>query len=134
MLNVTINQSCQEIPSQIFEDSGISGKNNEVNSEKPLWSDEAQVLEYQEGTKATSTGQQNSSDNEERMLDNLNHIIADQHRLLDPRVDGNQNFFKRQPISPVVLDKEALLQDLNEGGKYATRLQMLNVNATVSTR
>ncbi|OIT08020.1 hypothetical protein A4A49_03627 [Nicotiana attenuata] len=40
--NVTTNHSCQEIPSQTYEDAGQLEDGNEVNSKKALWSDEVE--------------------------------------------------------------------------------------------
>ncbi|XP_070046536.1 uncharacterized protein [Nicotiana tomentosiformis] len=49
-LNVTINQSCHEVPSQTYENSGQLEEHNEVNSRKTLWSDEADEMEAQIGS------------------------------------------------------------------------------------
>ncbi|XP_070039211.1 uncharacterized protein [Nicotiana tomentosiformis] len=53
-LNVTIKQSCHEIPSQTFKDSGQIEDLDEVNSTKVLWSDAVEVKDDQLGTTKTT--------------------------------------------------------------------------------
>ncbi|XP_070054618.1 uncharacterized protein [Nicotiana tomentosiformis] len=53
-LNVTTNQSCHEIPSQTFNDSGQIEDLDEVNSTKVLWSDAVEVNDDQLGTTKTT--------------------------------------------------------------------------------
>lgn len=44
-LNVTVNQSCQEVPSQTYEDFKENGANIEVSSGTALWGDEVAIME-----------------------------------------------------------------------------------------
>lgn len=45
-LNVTVNHSCQEIPSQTFDDSTLNKvSKNKVTPAKSLWSDEVDNME-----------------------------------------------------------------------------------------
>lgn len=48
--NVTTNHSCQEIPSQTYEDIGQLEDGNEVSSKKVLWGDEIEVMEAELGS------------------------------------------------------------------------------------
>lgn len=49
-LNVTTNHSCQDIPSQSYDDTGNLDDGNEVSSKKALWSDEVDNMDGQLGT------------------------------------------------------------------------------------
>lgn len=44
-LDVTTNQSCQEIPSQTFQGTEIYGNNCKVNSDKSMWNNDVQLPE-----------------------------------------------------------------------------------------
>ncbi|OIT01021.1 hypothetical protein A4A49_21334 [Nicotiana attenuata] len=60
--NVNTNHSCQEIPSQTYEDAGQLEDGNEVSSKKALWSDEVELMEEQLDSKK-STDDKEDRDN-----------------------------------------------------------------------
>ncbi|OIT21306.1 hypothetical protein A4A49_37543 [Nicotiana attenuata] len=57
--NVTTNQSCQEIPSQTYDDAGQLEDRNEVSSRNVLWSNEVEVMEAKMGSKIPTEGKEN---------------------------------------------------------------------------
>lgn len=60
-LNVIVNHSCHEIPSQTYEDSRKKEENIEVNSRRSLWSDEVDDMEAQMGTTVATEGKEKES-------------------------------------------------------------------------
>ncbi|OIT26693.1 hypothetical protein A4A49_35638 [Nicotiana attenuata] len=69
-LNVTVNHSCQEIPSQTFDDSAMNKEiNNEVTSTKVLWSDEVDYMEMNyDGSNIEKISQGGGKDNQKADL------------------------------------------------------------------
>ncbi|OIT27581.1 hypothetical protein A4A49_38450 [Nicotiana attenuata] len=69
-LNVTLNNSYHEIPSQTFEESNKIGEVQEVNSGRRLWSDEVELMDDPTSEK-TSSGMEESRSNKQEKVEEV---------------------------------------------------------------
>lgn len=99
-LNVIVNHSCHEIPSQTYEDSGKNETNIEVDSSRSLWSDEFDDIQTQIGTTITTGDKENEGNMQVQLPNTSNPNATINPRALKTRVDSNMSFSKQQPIQP----------------------------------
>ncbi|OIT00548.1 hypothetical protein A4A49_05511 [Nicotiana attenuata] len=132
-LNVTTNQSRQDIPSQTYGDSGQLDDLNEVNSAKPLWSDEVEVM-YEQLRLAKARVDKEKEDKNQMQKTGNTVAVTVNRSSPKTRVDCSLSFMELQSGKSIGGGSGASKEAGNQDGSVAASLSIEKVNGTVTSR
>lgn len=89
-MNVTGNHSCQEIPSQTYDDSKEHGTNIEVSYGTTLWSDEVEIVENDTNENLSPKSKEESHNKQADLASNLSPKSTVNPRSSKPRVEDGE--------------------------------------------
>lgn len=114
-LNVTINHSCQEIPSQTYPESGKLEDLDKVNSTKGLWSD-AVKIEDDQLDKTKTIGSKVNVDNNQLQKVGSGEVATVNPNPTKIRVEGNLSSTIKQAQPVIEGDRGTSRESVKHGG------------------
>ncbi|OIS96968.1 hypothetical protein A4A49_18465 [Nicotiana attenuata] len=130
-LNVPTNHSCQEVPSQLYGDSGQNEEGNEVNSTKVSWGEEVESMEDQNDARKTKENkEEKSSNNDQKIAKQVDATVNPSN--LQTRVDCNLSSMDSKLGKMIGGDAGAIKEAGNQGGSAQRLITKENTNETVN--
>ncbi|OIT39143.1 hypothetical protein A4A49_02937 [Nicotiana attenuata] len=131
-LNVATNQSCQDIPSQTYGDSGQVDDFNEVNSAKPQWSEKVEVMDEQLRLAKARVDKEKEDNNK---MQKTGNTVAGTINPSSPktRIDCSLSFMELQSGKSIGGGSGASKEAGNQEGSVATPLSIEKVNGPVTS-
>ncbi|OIT00903.1 hypothetical protein A4A49_23935 [Nicotiana attenuata] len=104
-MNVTLNHSCHEIPSQTYDDSKGNEANIEASSGRMLWSDEAEIMEVGKTTNNSTKSKEERGIMLEKVAATITPLSTVNPIISETRVEGGER------------DNKSLTNLMIEGGE-----------------
>ncbi|OIT00445.1 hypothetical protein A4A49_03768 [Nicotiana attenuata] len=130
--NVTTNHSCQDIPTQTYEDAELQEDANEVSSRKVLWSEEVDIMEEQQGVKKVMVDKEEGINNQMKKTGTTGETTVNPSRL-KTRVDCSVSSMELQAGKSIGGGSGTSNEAGNQEGLVAAPLSIEKGNGTVTT-
>lgn len=133
-MNVTVNHSCHEIPSQTYDDSKYIEANIEVSFGTTLWSDDVEIMENETNSNLSPKSKEERHNKQPTLASTLSPKSIVNPRISKSRVKVGEG--AGQPIadSIVGVDQDTNIQDSFVGGSKSKDSTKKNTNGIVNPR